>query len=84
MSQLQTCGKHTKTLKGLFCGYNTSHHPRDSPSKCINFVEKEEKLMLEDISGETLDPAWQGGKGVQAMAENIKAGREAGMSSMHK
>lgn len=40
--------------------------------------------MLEDISGETLDPAWQGGKGVQAMAENIKAGREAGMSSMHK
>lgn len=38
--------------------------------------------MLEEIRGETLDTAQQGGEGVQAMEENIKAGREAGMSSV--
>ena len=40
--------------------------------------------MLEEIRGETLDPAQQGGEGVQAMEENIEAGREAGMSSVRE
>lgn len=35
--------------------------------------------MLEEIKGEVLGPAWQGGEGVQAIDENMKAGREAGM-----